>query len=99
MSAHTPGPWRVAPAWLYCGDDINVDAGTTGYIATCGKLGDETAAANARLICSAPDLLAALSSIVEWNSRNLDGPDDAGRGVTKAQLDAASAAIAKAMRA
>lgn len=84
MSAHTPGPWRVAPAWLYCGDDINVDAGTTGYIATCGKLGDETAAANARLIASAPDLLAALIGVVRIADRETD------------EFDAARAAIAKA---
>lgn len=60
MSKHTAGPWRVARASLYAGNDLNVDSYEHGYVALCGKRGDEVAEANANLIAAAPCLLEAL---------------------------------------
>lgn len=37
------GPWRVASAHLYDGSDLNVDAGSAGYICKAGTRGDEVA--------------------------------------------------------
>lgn len=58
MSAHTPGPWQIKQR--------NLVASSAGrLLADCGFAevpGDECQA-NARLISSAPDLLAALKKI------------------------------------
>ena len=70
---HTPGPWRVAPRSDYPEHaDINVDAGTRGYVALCGKAGDEEAEANARLIAAAPELLDALRETLRALESHLD---------------------------
>lgn len=55
MTAHTPGPWKVE------GDALDVRDAEGDNIVTV-KYGDdpERAEANARLIASAPQLLAAL---------------------------------------
>lgn len=59
MSTHTPGPWRVVPfregdsPGICSADGVHV-CNVDGY----GTLG-ETDSINARLIASAPDLLAA----------------------------------------
>ena len=98
-TAHTPGPWRVAPASLYVGSDINVDAGANGYIAMCGKLGDLTAEANARLIAAAPDLLAELQNIANANPLNWDAPHNDFATFHAWAQSRARAAIAKAVPA
>ena len=64
MSKHTAGPWRVARASLYAGNDLNVDSYEHGYVALCGKRGDEVAEANANLIAAAPEMLDALRRAV-----------------------------------
>ncbi len=80
MADHTPGPWRADNDWTE-GDFWCVFAGNK-EIANLGEyewswLGDcsdsepepfepESAAANARLIAAAPDLLVALKSCVSW---------------------------------
>ena len=87
--SHTPGHWRVAPASLYAGSGINVDAGTAGFIALCGERGDEVAQANAALIAAAPELLSNLKFAVALLSAM---PVIAGT----AQVDAMRAAIKKA---
>lgn len=49
---HTPGKLRLAPVSYYA-NDINIDAGTSGFICTCGQRGDEEAEANAfRLVAA-----------------------------------------------
>lgn len=65
MSAHTPGPWRVARATDYSDSAINVDAGTRAYVAQCGVRGDVEAEANARLIAALPDMHGALIEAVQ----------------------------------
>ena len=71
-TAHTPGPWRVAPAADYLSSDINVDAGKRGYICLAGVRGDTQAEANARLIAAAPDLLRALDNLLEQHMAGVD---------------------------
>ena len=62
-AAHTPGPWRVAPASAYAAPyELNIDTadnGQTGFVCTVGNRGDETAEADARLIAAAPEMKEA----------------------------------------
>lgn len=69
---HTPGPWRVHPYEVRCGEyNSGRDVGTAGR-AVCtaigefeaGEMGAE-AMANAALIAAAPELLAALHFIAD----------------------------------
>lgn len=77
---HTPGPWKVDPAYL-----SEVQTADEKTIASCwhehadgaqitvtGVLacGLEESAANARLIASAPDLLAALKELLAETEAN-----------------------------
>jgi hypothetical protein len=71
---HTPGPWEWAKQRAPNGgaywDIIEPSRQAHDRIAMCGpwtasRCGVE-AAANARLVSAAPDLLAALESAVEW---------------------------------
>lgn len=65
VKGHTPGPWRVerqnpsptSGEWMIAG-------GIPGYLAEVRDCGSGDVEANARLIASAPDLLAALDAIV-----------------------------------
>ena len=65
--AHTPGPWKVQPG---SGDSeyaFNVVAGEPGSVVLVANVAAEdhaTRRANARLVASAPDLLAALRELV-----------------------------------
>jgi len=62
MSKHTPGPWTSREAYDN-GEPCGMVIGPMGYdIATSNE--DENRA-NARLIAAAPEMLAALSAIVE----------------------------------
>ena len=82
---HTPGPWVTTPEPN--GIEWGVDAGKWG-IATCAaEPGDGTTEANARLIASAPDLLAALSDLLA-----IEGLE----GDRRFALNKAFSAIAKA---
>ena len=84
---HTPGPWTTGRA-------INaVDMGKFSFICPFGANSADQVAeikANACLISSAPDLLAALEAIIK-----MIGPY-AGQGRMDAEISAARAAIAKA---
>ena len=65
MSKHTPGPWRTFNVADVFPDDGDTEGGR--QIADCavGELiGFHEAAANARLIAAAPDLLEALKDMV-----------------------------------
>ena len=68
--SHTPGPWKTCdpgkqenPLMIYCDDSLG------SRVADLSKSGHgipmEVDHANARLICAAPDLLAALKGLFE----------------------------------
>ena len=93
MSAHTPGPWFV--------DGLIVTARQKGSIGFAyGPAMPENSAvgraslANARLIAAAPELLAALQSLLSdwdavcgshgWDKNHLCGPVDARAAIAKA---------------
>lgn len=85
---HTPGPWSLK-------DDISLVVGPSADpagdpVATIEGHPEE-AFANARLIAAAPDLLAALRALVEYED---DAPPDGSRGAEV--YNQARAAIAKA---
>ncbi|MCA3573115.1 MAG: hypothetical protein IOC86_04310 [Aestuariivirga sp.] len=88
-SQHTPGPWsrNIKPATKY----PILFAGRNTHICTVSVSGlpPETVEANLLLIRAAPDMLAALESLV---AGNYGQP----RGVTVPALDIARAAIARA---
>lgn len=66
---HTPGPWNTTGNGLvYSVDEVVADA-------TFGCMDGETTIANARLIASAPDLLAALQYVTDILSSSI-APDD-----------------------
>lgn len=92
---HTPGPWKATP-YDDASQPYEVSSETGYFFATIGGgLSDGEAAANARLVAAAPDLLAACERMVavvrEWANEGFvviaeDDPD----------LVQALAAIAKA---
>lgn len=61
-SAHTPGPWEVASAFIGPLHIRNQDGATLAHV---GHEDFDTCAANARLIAAAPDLLAALQMMLD----------------------------------
>lgn len=83
----TPGPWRVARQngspttgeWMIAG-------AKPGYLAEVRDCGGGFAAANARLIAAAPELLDALMELADWYREHTGLPPTA-----------ANAAIAKAL--
>lgn len=82
MGKHTPGPWSV---------DFYGDVVANGEDVARVATGDDRAAADARLIAAAPDLLAVVTTAVDM----LEEPllrDVFGQ----AWVDAAKSAIAKA---
>lgn len=84
---YTPGPWEV--------DGPRIYSTTKTLVATVGLFRSlETASANARLIAAAPDLLAALESLLEW-AADVHDPMKQSR-INYSGMDAARAAIAKA---
>ena len=86
---HTPGPWVVIPM---PDGSIDICKSNAGYhIAQMLYTGyPADVQANARLIASAPDLLAALEAIVKMISPY------SGQGRMDTEISAARAAIAKA---
>ena len=100
MSDHTPGPWffddgeggRYFPHVVLGGRDPK--SGIYITINTCnGRNGGpiEECIANARLIAAAPDLLAALKSVLHWVPEKV-------ATISHPAYEAARAAIAKAER-
>jgi hypothetical protein len=67
--SYTPGPWQAhGEHWsLYVIGNIDgpIDANDMNYSPVCDVSDTDDADANVRLICAAPDLLAALQAIVE----------------------------------
>lgn len=86
--SHTPGPWRVINAAPRADH-------TTSYLLSGHEW--DNAQANARLIAAAPDLLAALDSILSVSDHDGYGArTDAQIPMLRAALAQARAAIAKA---
>lgn len=93
IATHTPGPWTITRESDTHPLAIQTAEGTVAYVRHMGRPDPEWQA-NARLIAAAPELLAALESMVDMFERHIDGrpgPDDAA-----ARWDDARAAIAKA---
>ena len=63
MTKHTPGPWTVAKATRYVHHADMLDANGFGIASIWGRAETEAAAANARLIAAAPQMLAVLRAI------------------------------------
>ena len=85
MSAkHTPGPWKKAdrlngPWWHISAESSGLGHGQGRQAVACvhgeskrgAKAYAEMFEANARLIAAAPDLLAALQAVKDWDISNL----------------------------
>jgi hypothetical protein len=101
MSEHTPGPWQIVPKQQAQSEWIVGDA-EGGSIADCEPPGPwmsaDEAAANARLIAAAPDLLAAAASLIGRADGTIisDAAGNRFRKVFADDLGALAAAIAKA---
>ena len=100
---HTPGPWRVIDG-IGCGTIYSIKQETpthaNGVLAAVLHAPDAkspllVAQANARLIAAAPELLAALITILDTADMNF-GPGDQGAKVGNKVIAQARAAIAKA---
>jgi len=96
--SHSPGPWRRS-------SDTMIHSSTNGFVCRIqrGPLEPKTVHANARLIESAPDLLAALHAVVAALSQPVQSSGEASpgtcailRGDAAFAVSAARAAIAKA---
>ena len=89
---HTPGPWTLKYLDVYAGN---------AHVATATRQvadGDTQAAANARLIAAAPDLLLALQCLTNTarTFRNVPKDEQEWTIIDDEVLDAAFAAIRKA---
>lgn len=98
--AHTPGPWRSRLS-TNAAKALNVEAGTLGHnIALVNRHGNKNlqeAAANARLIAAAPDMLAALKAVVAHEDRAAADMREMGADVPELPwMPQVKAAIAKA---
>jgi hypothetical protein len=88
---YTPGPWMATPScakpgkWGIYGNDTGSTVQLVGHVE-----GTEQAEANVRLIAAAPDLLEALTFLVQA------ADTEPGMAIYKAHIDKARAAIARA---
>ena len=87
MSKHTPGPWVIKE--IDRNEGVRISCGLVGC--GCRVYGMPEGEANARLIAAAPDLLAALESVLTIGGID-QSPGTNGRVV----LHQVRAAIAKA---
>lgn len=90
MAAHTPGPWKAALTFIDNQPQrqrVCVNKWGGAIIADCGE-DSETAAANARLLAGAPELLYLLTTILDvWDEHHIIGPTvyhDARAAIAKA---------------
>lgn len=92
MSNHTPGPWRIGGAAIF-GPKTDAPSPAT-IVSILGRAAGDVAAmrANARLIAAAPDMLAALQSLV-WAVSGIEYVETE----YAEQVAQAHAAIAKAL--
>jgi len=88
MSGHTEGPWAPEFAEAYSvraphGGIVAQIHNLRGRSGLAGRISGDEAAANARLIAAAPELLEACQTIAEWLRRDDEGfPDAAERRKT-----------------
>ena len=90
-TSHTPGPWR-ADEWA---TGFTVSAPESHY-SVCHLSGCNNAKANAALIASAPELLAALESACGCIEASLDEVTSEAREAMENDLNRYRTAIAKA---
>lgn len=94
----TPGPWRLSTAEE--NSDGRTVRGPDSEIIAQTKRGflrdDDRAKANAALIASAPEMLAALELLMRAESMQKGARDGCTMGEISQAIDAARAAIAKA---
>jgi len=99
MTQYTPGPWNYAGPSDIGRDTYSIYGnGPLAYTAGPSDYGD-AAEANARLIAAAPDLLAALKQIMEWEGYDHEAgyyPDEDTEQRASEVWNDAKAAIAKA---
>ena len=97
---YTPGPWFVKPARtrLHIRNAADPRFGATGrYIGELARAcGSAECAANAALIAAAPDLLAALRSVV-GNDNDNDGSLGVSAGVGKRNWQATMKQVRRAV--
>lgn len=101
MSAHTPGPWapHFEDAYYVTGPDLGRVAmmmNLKGAHGLGGRRSGNEAAANARLIAAAPDLLEALQALVDDMSERFDLTSTSTNPGIKSTIADGRAAIAKA---
>ncbi|MDQ3040040.1 MAG: hypothetical protein M3R16_09630 [Pseudomonadota bacterium] len=99
MSAHTPGPWILAPDERHC--EIEITATSRKGRVCIGKVEtgfsepfESEQWANARLIAAAPDLLEALNGLL--GAASLGAATGKPFAIDSPGIVAARAAIAKA---
>lgn len=93
---HTPGPWHVQPGRLHLVDDANGQGVADTHNYWRADSTEEREQANARLIAAAPDLLAALTHLLDMmHPHLLDLEGDMGRDLADA-MQSARTALAKA---
>jgi len=96
ISKHTPGPWREWSAEIE-GTDGSKIGQLYARPEDHGTWGPGVADANTRLVCAAPDLLAALRSLVLVLSDDPnDYPDSASHRQVQDKIAHAKSTIAKA---
>ena len=90
QTQHTPGPWKTSTGENLEGVEHRWISNGDRFIADLGKVGGQVdSESNARLIASAPELLAALEKAAAWLSLSIRIDD-------REQADEARVAIAKA---
>ena len=76
MSDHTPGPWTIG-RFPQSDDRVYISGRTwQNFAEVCSHASgfdQPEAAANARLIAAAPELLAAVRAFVQWDEGNQSG--------------------------
>lgn len=97
MHKSTPGPWRyVRESGSPTTGQHMIAGARPGYLAEVRDCGSGDVEANAHLIASAPDLLAALESLLAQADQQNSYYGNPASDSMKAAIDAAEFAIAKA---
>lgn len=89
-ATYTPGPWRIHAT------DI-VGANAAVVVDCLGAMGGDDTDADKRLIAAAPELLAACQSLMRAEGMQRGDRDGCTMGEISQAIDAARAAIAKAL--
>ena len=73
-AAHTPAPWHFKKLATHDGGHVVMFTTQNGQRTHRLDCAGEFKEADVRLIASAPDLLAACKSMIEWDDREHDHP-------------------------